>query len=348
MAALLTELINKQLITPPPFLKDNVHYEVMMGSVAYGVSDDTSDVDVYGFAIPPKHIIFPYHYGCIYGFDDYDPPEKFEQYQEHHILDKEAKKEYDITIYNIVKYFSLTAGGNPNMIDSLFVSQRCVLSCSRIGQMVRENRHLFLSKKLYHRFSGYAYSQLHKANSKSIKLWVELCNQYNLDPYKADTKDFPEDAQKYAKQLRKAVYTSGHITKRLDNVIKYGWDIKFGYHVVRLVLETEQLLETGDLDLERDREILKSIRRGEWSLDKVTDFFNSKEKYLRDLYEKSDLPYKPNLEAIKNLLLHCLEEHYGSLDKYVTYDKQVVTDLYKAMDFLAAAIKRIDKGDNNV
>ena len=32
---------------PPSWLPDNLCYETMMGSVAYGVSSDTSDVDVY-------------------------------------------------------------------------------------------------------------------------------------------------------------------------------------------------------------------------------------------------------------------------------------------------------------
>ena len=44
----------------PSFLINNIHYEVMMGSVAYGVSNDMSDVDIYGFCVPPEEIVFPY------------------------------------------------------------------------------------------------------------------------------------------------------------------------------------------------------------------------------------------------------------------------------------------------
>ena len=44
----------------PPFLKNSVCYEVVMGSVAYGVSNDSSDMDIYAFCIPPKDILFPY------------------------------------------------------------------------------------------------------------------------------------------------------------------------------------------------------------------------------------------------------------------------------------------------
>jgi hypothetical protein len=68
MPSTLKTLTDKGLIQPPKWLPDNVHYETMMGSVAYGVSGDTSDVDIYGFAIPPKEMVFPHLAGEIEGF----------------------------------------------------------------------------------------------------------------------------------------------------------------------------------------------------------------------------------------------------------------------------------------
>jgi len=50
----LQRLTDRGLIKPPRWLPGNVQYETIMGSVAYGVSSDTSDVDVYGWAIPQK------------------------------------------------------------------------------------------------------------------------------------------------------------------------------------------------------------------------------------------------------------------------------------------------------
>lgn len=338
---LLNKLIDKQLISPPPFLKDNVHYEVLMGSVAYGVSDDTSDIDVYGFAIPPKHLLFPYHYGNVYSFGK--KPDKFEQYQQHHIKDKEERKEYDITIYNIVKYFSLTMDGNPNMIDSLFVPQRCVLSCSRIGQMVRDKRDVFLSKKLFHKFAGYAYSQLNKAKNKQLVKWVGLCKKEGVDPKKGPEQFVSSMHKAYAEILYRDIKRCGSVSKRLESIEKHNVDVKFLYHTVRLLLETEQLLEEHDLDLEKNREILKSIRRGEWPLEKVQEFFDDHEKYLRELYEKSTLPYSPNEEAVKALLIHCLEEHYGSLDKFVNMEQVVVSDIQEASNILNRVLKKIDR-----
>ena len=64
----LQRLTDRGLVKPPRWLPGNVQYETIMGSVAYGVSSDTSDVDVYGWAIPPKDDIFPHLRGEIPGF----------------------------------------------------------------------------------------------------------------------------------------------------------------------------------------------------------------------------------------------------------------------------------------
>ena len=117
--------------------------------------------------------------------------------------------------------------------------------------------------------------------------------------------------------LRKRIMPNGELTKRAQLILNFGYDTKKMYHLVRLLSEVRQLLETGDMDLERDNEIYKSVRRGEWSLDKLKNYFSSEEKSLKELYDKSTLPYGPPEEEIKTLLLHILEEHYGSLSAVI-------------------------------
>jgi len=97
-------------------------------------------------------------------------------------------------------------------------------------------------------------------------------------------------------------------------VSKYGYNTKQGYHTVRLLSEVEMILAEGDLDLQRNREQLKSIRRGEWTEQDVVDYFSRKEIELETLYQNSKLPYSPDENKIKQLLLNCLEQHYGSID----------------------------------
>lgn len=290
------KLTERGLVKPPKFLPNNIHYETVMGSVAYGVSSDTSDMDLYGFCVPEKDMVFPHLRGEILGFGR--QIQRFEQWQEHHVLDKDALggkgRTYDLTIYSIVKYFQLCLENNPNMIDSLFTPQTCVLHCTQIGGMVRENRRLFLHKGAWHKFKGYAYSQVHKMNSKQE----------------------PEG-------------------KRKDLVDEFGFDVKYAYHVVRLLDEVEQILTEGDIDLQRNREQLKSIRRGEWTQEAIVVYFERKEKELETLYMSSKLRHSPDEGKIKQLLMDCLEQHYGSLsDCVVDVDavSQALRDIQAILD----------------
>ena len=88
--SVVKRLTDKGLIDPPAFVPGGTQYETMMGSVAYGVSSDTSDNDVYGFCMPPKDIIFPHLAGHIPGFST--QVQGFDQYQQHHINEKDCRK----------------------------------------------------------------------------------------------------------------------------------------------------------------------------------------------------------------------------------------------------------------
>jgi len=272
----------------PSFVKET-HYETIMGSVAYGVSNDMSDVDVYGFTIPSKDIVFPHLAGHIQGFGK--KPQSFDQWQQHHIKveEKGHEREYDFQIFNIVKFFQLVMENNPNMIDSLYTPNSCVLHQSKIGQMVRSNRNIFLHKGSWQKFKGYSYSQLNKAKSKNP------------------------------------------IGKRKEVIEKFGYDVKFAYHVVRLIDEVEQIFTHGTIDLQRAQEHLKAIRRGDVSLEEIEKWFSDKELALEKLYHESTaVPYSPDEDKIKQLLLDSLEEYYGNLESSVVkVDKaeQVIKDI---------------------
>src|SRR5262249_39700105 len=179
----------------------------------------------------------------------------------------------DLSVYSIVKYVQLCAECNPNMIDSLFTPETCVLHCTQAGHLLRDNRKLFLHQGVCDKFKGYAYSQVHKMQTKE-----------------------PEVGGKRA-QLRE----------------KYGYDVKFAYHVVRLLNEAEQILLEGDLDLQRNREQLKSILRGEWSEKQLLDYFEQKRVDLESVRAKSALPPAPDMAALRDPLLRCLALHYAPL-----------------------------------
>jgi hypothetical protein len=108
-------------------------------------------------------------------------------------------------------------------------------------------------------------------------------------------------------------------SKRLKNIIEKDdpFDLKFAMHLVRLAYEAEQILVHHDLDLRKNSEHLKAIRRGDIKEDEIRAWFSEKEKYLEKLYHESTLRYSPDEDAIKQLLFNCLEHHFGSLDKVI-------------------------------
>jgi len=345
MSSLTDMLIKKEIIKDfPSFLQNSIQYEVMMGSVAYGVSSDVSDIDIYGFCIPYKEIIFPHLSGEISGFGR--QKQIFEQFQKHHIQDISKGVIYDISIYNIVKYFMLCMENNPNMVDSLFVPQHCILHSTSIANYLRERRKEFLHKGSWYKFKGYSYSQVHKMNNKALKILVDECNNLNIDPEKLENelvmielirrgnKDL-RVSKKYTSSInetgleklktsdlndlyllmRECSKEGGKFGNRLKTIKQFGYDVKFAYHVVRLLNEIEQILVEGDLELDRSREQLKAIRRGEWTIEMVTDYFNTKERELETVYNNSKLPHSPNEPKIKQILLDCLEMYFGKLEK---------------------------------
>lgn len=115
----------------------------------------------------------------------------------------------------------------------------------------------------------------------------------------------------YAHQQFKRLETSN----RKELIEKYGYDTKFAYHIVRLCLQVEQILEHGDMDFSVNAPFIKEIRNGCYTLAELRDWYMAKEKTLEALYQSSSVQYKPNEEFIKNVLLACLEIKYGSLEK---------------------------------
>lgn len=278
MQSVTQKLYEQGWITPPKFVPEAVAYETEIGSVAYGVSTSRSDVDICGFCVPPKEVVFGHLRGEIPGFGR--QLERFDQYQQHNVEpNDEPGCVYDLTIYSIPRFFMLCMENNPNMLEALFTPEDCVRWSTPIAKRARQARHQFLHKGAWHKFRGFAHSQLHKMRNKE-----------------------PRGG-------RKAL------------VEEFGYDVKFAYHAVRLMDEVEQILRHGELDLRKDPERLLEIRAGEWTREQVEAYVARKEAELAEVYEHSHrLPHGPDEEAIRQVLLECLEEAWGSLEGIVVRD----------------------------
>lgn len=114
------------------------------------------------------------------------------------------------------------------------------------------------------------------------------------------------------------LYKTGLAKSSRFEIYKFNhYDAKFAYHIIRLFDEAEQILLDGDLNLQRAREPMKAIRRGDWKAEEVRDWAMEKEKALEVAYTNCKLPERPPVEPLRQLLLQCLEEHYGSLENCV-------------------------------
>ncbi len=127
------------LWTDPHLGKDKILFLTLGGSYSYGTNIETSDVDIRGVALNSERDVL----GITH----------FEQRQD---------KATDTTIYSLNKFINLVTGCNPNIIEMLFCKPEHYLYVSPLGRILLDNRHLFLTKRAYYTFGGYAHAQLNR------------------------------------------------------------------------------------------------------------------------------------------------------------------------------------------
>lgn len=127
-------------------LGDNLCMLALGGSHAYGLNVETSDIDLRGCALNSKEEILTNL--------------NFEQYTDDNT---------DSTIYSFNKLLKLLSNCNPNVIEILGLKPEHYLLLTDVGKELVDNRHMFLSKKAFYTFGGYAYSQLRRLDNKAAR-----------------------------------------------------------------------------------------------------------------------------------------------------------------------------------
>lgn len=247
--------LNRVLAGHKPFdLYDRSIILGYRGSIVHGTYDKqphlVDDKDVLGVCIPPDE----YYLGMG----------KFEQYERLPKDDNPADP-WDIVIYEFHKYVRLLIKSNPNVLSLLWLPEMYYLHIKPEGQVLIDNRNLFVSKAAYHSFSGYAYGQL-KRMTKREPNW-----------------------RMGAK--RKVLFE------------KFGYDTKNASHLIRLLKMGTEFLVEGELFVVRkDASMLLEIKRGEWPLKKVEREAERLFRQCEDAYQKSSLPNNPDREKIVSLV----------------------------------------------
>lgn len=119
-------------------LYEHVIYRCVVGSRAYGLASDASDVDVRGVYLPPAEL-----HWSLYGV-----PEQLE--------DRGA----EVVYWEAQKFVVLALKANPNILECLYT--RLVEHASPLAEELLAERGRFLSRMVYQTYNGYVLSQFKK------------------------------------------------------------------------------------------------------------------------------------------------------------------------------------------
>jgi predicted nucleotidyltransferase len=249
-------------MNPQQMALDNLILKFRTGSNMYGTTTPESDEDFMGVCIPDKKFILG-----TYIFKQVDEGTK-----KSNVKRANTKEDVDYTIYSLPKFIHLISDANPNVLETLFAHENCILVRTDLGKKLLDNRDLFLSLKIAHAFSGYSYSQ----RKKMI---------------------YHEDNKK-----------TGH---RLERMKELGYEPKFASHMIRLLKFGIQLLKEHTLTLPSPaNNLIRDIKLGKFKLTEIYEMADELQVTLDRVYEISTLPTAPDYETISKLQIEMLEEFW--------------------------------------
>ncbi len=229
------------------------------GSMLHGTFEPgISDIDLIGFTIPPLDYVF----GVL---------PKYEQ-TEFKCVEDDLK--YDVLIYNLDKFIKLLIQSNPNVLEMLWVPDKHIIRCGWQYDILQNNRHMFLSKRIAASFCGYANGQLHRIKSGS--------------------------------------YTGEMGEKRKQLVDEHGYDTKNASSLILLLSQGIEFLETGTLNCERkETALLLDIKHGRFPLKEIIQMSEDLFAQFDEKKKTSDLPENINLNNIQPLVRFILGASYA-------------------------------------
>lgn len=299
--------------------EENKILQYKVGSNLYGTALPTSDIDYSGVFMPSDNM--------VYGFErvgEVDLSIKSKRDD-----GKNDENAVDLILYEFRKFIKLALDNNPNILEQLFVKD--VDHINYYGQELLKHAHLFPHKGLKQKFLGYAFSQKHKMiirteNYSSLinvqewlnnyinnvedgkKLLVEVLGENQLSHFfccKGDNiliGDLTFQKHFMLRKVKKIIDERlSKVTHRKNLLSKYGYDTKFGSHLVRLMLEGKELLTTGRIEFPlKERQLLTDIKLGKYNMIDVLKMAEEYEYDIENYCEKTKLPSRPRYNEVQD------------------------------------------------
>jgi predicted nucleotidyltransferase len=293
----------------------NLILKVRVGSNLYGTSTSESDEDFIGIFVPNAEYLLglkrveEVDLGVISKGTD----------------GKNTKDAIDFKVYTLEKFARLALDNNPNILEILFVNSDSILFINDVGKQLLNMRYEFLSKRIKHRFLGYAFSQKHKMiikleNYEKLLEAVKYLDNNTDKQFLLDIEHHPIFVRKKdhvaigdmnipitvttKKAKKMLVARINKFGSRKELVSKYGFDTKFASNLIRLLKEGQELLFTGDLKFPlQSKELLKDIRYGKYSMNDILSLSDVIEKEVEDLYDTTKLQNSPNRKLVEKFVI---------------------------------------------
>lgn len=181
----------------------------------------------------------------------------------------------DLVLYSLSKYLRLAIKGNPTVMLPLFAPEGSLVVVTSLGEELRGLRGALLSQEAVERFLGYMHSQHQRMLGQSKR----------------------------------------NVPNRPELIAKYGWDVKYGSHALRLAYQGREIARDGVLTLplpDAERERVLSVKRGEVPRREVSAEISELEAEVRGLLVSgTPLPPVADVAAINRWAISAQRRHWG-------------------------------------
>jgi len=256
---------------------------------------------------------------------------------------RNTSEDVDDKNYTLPKYLHLALQNNPNIVEVLFATPENILVQSPEWRELVEYRDKILSQRVFYTFTGYAFSQRKKLTVKSERFTslvegVEILEKTFSKEDLADSRSAITDGEaaflnqklkyyKGEKQNCESFHKGMPLKVIYDKLVSerdnYGWrvhtdtfedlgyDVKFGYHLIRILAEGHELLTTGKLNYPiggTAREDILRVREGQVELKELLEMYDRYDVMCKEANEKTLLPKKPDFNWADKWLISILKK----------------------------------------